>query len=67
MKDEPTWSYLYTAKGAWMILPQGECFQDSEAFCKEGNVRILEEPLTGNEGYLVMPFALSTLVTVGAG
>lgn len=28
-------------------LPQGECFQVSEAICKDGNVGDLEEPLTG--------------------
>ena len=28
-------------------LPQGECFQVSEAICKDGNVGNLEEPLTG--------------------
>ena len=59
---------IYTLpRGSGWFSPQGVCFQNPEAFCKEGNVGILEEPLTGNDGYLVKPFVLPTLIAVDDG
>ena len=49
-----------------VVSPQGECFQILEAFCKEGNVEDLEEPLTGWIGFPMKPYNCPTLAVVDA-